>query len=379
MKLININILKKNLIFYIYILNFSYTNILASELKSKFTTSTNTATLSSSASALASASTFSTSTLTKTKTSTLTSTESEIKNKNTLKNKINITQSFFLNKGKKKNLKNNLNSYTNKNKNYNINSNINENMNINMNTNLLNTNFITKSEKNKNLKTNFEINKDKKPIIESKIKNKSEKENENLTGKKTLKQSDKETESESGPGPGSSTGSDLDSESESESETEIKFTEKKILTKGWIKYFKINLGAERNKNLKENKSKSFIINFQYGEQLKLFDKINMNEKQKDGSYKYIRSKFHFWVILLNDSLNILSSRDNEIQKTFDKISLKNLANIPEIREFPKGSGIEDFGNFSEGYCFKLNLNLSPGETYVICSEDSVYIYKYKYK
>ena len=48
-----------------------------------------------------------------------------------------------------------------------------------------------------------------------------------------------------------------------------------------------------------------------------------------------------------------------------------MANIPEIGDYPKGSGLEDFGNFSEGFCFKLNLNIVPGETFVICCEDLV--------
>merc|ERR1711957_840761 len=43
--------------------------------------------------------------------------------------------------------------------------------------------------------------------------------------------------------------------------------------------------------------------------------------------------------------------------------------VPEIGDYPKGSGIEDSGNFSEGFCFKLNLNVTPGETFVICCED----------
>jgi len=39
--------------------------------------------------------------------------------------------------------------------------------------------------------------------------------------------------------------------------------------------------------------------------------------------------------------------------------------------FPKGGGIEDFGNFSEGFCFKLNTVYPRPEVYVICCKDAV--------
>lgn len=39
--------------------------------------------------------------------------------------------------------------------------------------------------------------------------------------------------------------------------------------------------------------------------------------------------------------------------------------------FPKGGGIEDFGNFSEGFCFKLNTVFPKADTYVICCQDAV--------
>ena len=81
----------------------------------------------------------------------------------------------------------------------------------------------------------------------------------------------------------------------------------KILMKGWIKYFKISLTTAIQ--IKENKNKNFVINFQYGEQFKLHDNMEMDEREKEGNYRYIRNKYNFWGILLNDSLNILSSRE----------------------------------------------------------------------
>ena len=43
----------------------------------------------------------------------------------------------------------------------------------------------------------------------------------------------------------------------------------------------------------------------------------------------------------------------------------------EMQTFPKGKGIEDFGNFDEGYCFRLNINHPMTQVYVICASDNV--------
>jgi hypothetical protein len=41
--------------------------------------------------------------------------------------------------------------------------------------------------------------------------------------------------------------------------------------------------------------------------------------------------------------------------------------------FQKGKGIEDFGNFNEGFCFKLNLIRPTEQIFVICTSDIVKI------
>lgn len=98
-------------------------------------------------------------------------------------------------------------------------------------------------------------------------------------------------------------------------QSETEFADKKILIKGWIKYFKISLDSQANKkSFKEKKNKNFVINFQYNEQFKLFDNMDMGQRTPDGNFRYIRSKYNFWAILLNDSLNILSSREVSINK-----------------------------------------------------------------
>ena len=60
-----------------------------------------------------------------------------------------------------------------------------------------------------------------------------------------------------------------------------------------------------------------------------------------------------------------------MQQTYDIINIENLGNVYEIGSFPKGGGIEEFGNFAEGFCFKLNVITYPAETFVICCDDKV--------
>ena len=43
----------------------------------------------------------------------------------------------------------------------------------------------------------------------------------------------------------------------------------------------------------------------------------------------------------------------------------------EMNTFPKGKGIEDFGNFDDGYCFRLNQIHPIRQVYVICASDQV--------
>lgn len=47
-----------------------------------------------------------------------------------------------------------------------------------------------------------------------------------------------------------------------------------------------------------------------------------------------------------------------------------------MNPFPKGKGIEDFGDFAEGYCFRLNQVFPLRQVFVICAADQVkYLYR----
>jgi hypothetical protein len=43
----------------------------------------------------------------------------------------------------------------------------------------------------------------------------------------------------------------------------------------------------------------------------------------------------------------------------------------EIESFPRGHGIEDFGNYPEGFCFRLYQIIPVSQYFVICTSDLV--------
>jgi len=54
-----------------------------------------------------------------------------------------------------------------------------------------------------------------------------------------------------------------------------------------------------------------------------------------------------------------------MQKNIDSFTIEEIANVFEDVRVPK-SGIEDFGNFNEGYCLKFNLMDKNRSIYILC-------------
>jgi hypothetical protein len=135
--------------------------------------------------------------------------------------------------------------------------------------------------------------------------------------------------------------------------------------RGWIKYFKIKRGE---------RPKSFYKNYYYYKQMKDNDKIDLNALV-DGSYEYIRDDNYFYVSLLDDNIIISNSRKDNFNTIFDSVKTDLIA---PVLESGNEGGIQDFGKFSEGFCFKtiltrekLNEILSdktPTTEYVFCCE-----------
>jgi hypothetical protein len=137
-----------------------------------------------------------------------------------------------------------------------------------------------------------------------------------------------------------------------------------IYWNGWIKYFK----TESNSNTGEKKPSSFFENHYFYKQIREHPELNTTLIQGN-TFKYIKDKFSFYALLTKDFINILSSREKDYEKTVDVINLDNLELVKESNEY--SGGIQDFGNYKEGYCLKLNLNLTlsknSASNYVICT------------
>jgi hypothetical protein len=125
----------------------------------------------------------------------------------------------------------------------------------------------------------------------------------------------------------------------------------------WIKYFKYQDTGEPVKH--------FFLNHDYRQQLIQFPDVKKedieNKKSKDGDIElneYIKGETSFYAILFQENLNILTSRQAQIQKTFDVL---HLSEVNTVNEDPKDllntkDGISDFGSFSEGFCIKVKTN-----------------------
>lgn len=83
----------------------------------------------------------------------------------------------------------------------------------------------------------------------------------------------------------------------------------------------------------------------------------------------IPDKHSFYMVLTTTTLNILTSRRNQITKTADVIDIKGLNKISQFinnkNELQYKGGMEVLGKFDEGKCIKLNLR--SGASYIVCS------------
>lgn len=54
-----------------------------------------------------------------------------------------------------------------------------------------------------------------------------------------------------------------------------------------------------------------------------------------------------------------------MQRNVDSFSIHEIASVFENEKIPKG-GIEDFGNFDEGFCLKFNIMDQKRSIYILC-------------
>jgi len=146
-----------------------------------------------------------------------------------------------------------------------------------------------------------------------------------------------------------------------------------IFFSGWMKYFKFSETSQSGST-----PKHFFRNNQFYEQKKLFPKADLNETSSDGVNTlntFIKSPSHFYVVLFKSNVNFVSGRQAEILKTYDILNIEYIKPVQEnsglgARGPNKNNqnGIQDFGNFSEGFCLKVLTSKPKTETWVICAD-----------
>lgn len=133
---------------------------------------------------------------------------------------------------------------------------------------------------------------------------------------------------------------------------------------GWVKFFKYS------SNVKNSSSKAFFVNPEFNEEQKL--EKNRNEiywTDNLGRNIHIPDKSSFYSTIYDDKLVISKSRDKFINSKYDVLRFDYLSPIADHEGY--AGGIVDFGNFKEGYCFKLITNQGGIFTWIVCTSTSV--------
>ena len=140
--------------------------------------------------------------------------------------------------------------------------------------------------------------------------------------------------------------------------TNAKMVESPVKKKGWVKFIVMN--PEQPKK---------FSNFYYNE---AFDNQNKYPELKDPPKDEfgpidIPDNTHFFAVASTDALYILSGRRNDISKTQAVIPYSSLyPQEPANSKFL--GGVEDIGNFKEGFCFKLKQRSSGTIEWIVCAD-----------
>lgn len=148
---------------------------------------------------------------------------------------------------------------------------------------------------------------------------------------------------------------------ESNTDSDLNLGKGPIYLQGWVKIFKYS-----DSELLSETPKHFFRNNEYFEQMKLYPHADLKMKEENMNV-YIKDPTYFFVVVFNKNINFLSSRQIQLQKTYDSINIDSILPVQEYPGYKKG-GVLDFGNFNEGFCFKVVVKLPKQTNWVICTE-----------
>jgi len=122
-----------------------------------------------------------------------------------------------------------------------------------------------------------------------------------------------------------------------------------VYFQGWAKYFHYDSTS------KVNRPTDFFLNNAYYSQRVL--KAEKSKKDKYGSIS-IPTKFHFFITLTKDTIALMSSRSNQLQKVVESMQVDLINPIPKDNIY-KG-GVQVLGEFDEGNCLQILTTIPEG-------------------
>ena len=130
---------------------------------------------------------------------------------------------------------------------------------------------------------------------------------------------------------------------------------------GWLQYFKYS------SDLGLTKPGSFYKNNEFYKQQKSNPTTDFSKKDNQEEYEWIPKETFFYGTLFDKTFNIANSKKDQFTQNFDVINIATIKPVTEESAY-KG-GIEEFGNFKEGYCFKVKTESGESFVWILCFQD----------
>ena len=121
--------------------------------------------------------------------------------------------------------------------------------------------------------------------------------------------------------------------------------------KGCVKFFKLDSDESQTK-----RPTTFFKNMEFFQQSRKFQNQDLTKKDEDGENDFIKNEMYFYAQVNFESINILNSKLDKFQHTYDTLNIDLI--VPQVEDKNFIGGITDFGSFSEGFCFRVNSSNS---------------------
>ena len=137
-----------------------------------------------------------------------------------------------------------------------------------------------------------------------------------------------------------------------------------IKFQGWVKFFKYP------ENVKKSANKAFYVNPEFNEEQKIEkNRLEILWTDKLGRSLHVPNKVSFYSTIYDDKLVISKSKDRFLDSKFDVLRFDYMSPVADHEGY--AGGIVDFGNFKEGFCFKVKTNQGGLFTWVVCTPTDV--------